>query len=247
LNDSFLHSFVQHISKSKSIKEIPSKNRYEEEFEEIKLIATGGYGLVYAVRHKLDKIDYAIKIIDLNKIGNDGIAMKETQTLAKLDNEFIVRYKSSWVENKIDRDVYYIQMELCDGNLRDLMDQVNQDSNLKKVDILSLIGYYFCTHIMEEIFEGVNYLHKLSPIIIHRDLKPSNILIKFILNGKVIRIADFSSVANHGFSDQSHTDDRGTPKYMAPEVISNRNYDEKADIYSLGIIWSKLFDVDMNR
>jgi serine/threonine protein kinase len=99
---------------------------------------------------------------------------------------------------------------------------------------------------MKEIL-GVNYLHTLKPVVIHRDFQPSNILIKFNQSGNVIRIVDFSSAANHDFNKESHTDDRETIEYMAPEVINCRKYDERADIYSLGIILSQLFFVDMNR
>ncbi len=115
-------------------------------------------------------------------------------------------------------------MELCDCNLRDLIEELDDDSKLKNNDHLSLLSYFFCSNIMKEILEGVNYLHTLKPLQVHRGLKPSNILIKFNQSGKVIRIADFSSVAIHGFNEQSHTGDKGTLKYMAPQAINNLYY-----------------------
>jgi serine/threonine-protein kinase len=64
-------------------------------------------------------------------------------------------------------------------------------------------------------------LHKET--IIHRDLKPENILLKNEpKSNRFIKIADFGFVAIHEFAEQSHTIDKGTPKYMAPEMINNR-------------------------
>ncbi len=48
------------------------------------------------------------------------------------------------------------------------------------------------------------------------------------------------------FDEQTHTEDQGTPKYMAPELKGGRSYDIKVDIYSLGYVSQELFDVDIN-
>jgi hypothetical protein len=66
--------------------------------------------------------------------------------------------------------------------------------------------------------------------------------------------AEFELTAIHAFyekshssNEQSHTLDKGAPKYMAPEVISSRKYNTKADIYSLGVIFENLFSLEMNE
>jgi serine/threonine protein kinase len=51
----------------------------------------------------------------------------------------------------------------------------------------------------------------------------------------------------HEFVDQSHTQCRGTAVHKAPELMRSRNYDKKADIYSLGVIAEKLFDFNINK
>ncbi len=81
--------------------------------------------------------------------------------------------------------------------------------------------------------------------VIHRDLKPENILITNGINGRFVKLADFGISVYHEFIDQSHTQDSGTPKYMAPEVVFSRKYDIKADIFSLGKIVEELFNIEM--
>jgi serine/threonine protein kinase len=61
--------------------------------------------------------------------------------------------------------------------------------------------------------------------------------------GICVKIADFGLMAIHDFPEKSHTLDKGSTKYMAPEVINNKKYETKADIYSLGVIFQNLFDL----
>ncbi len=57
-------------------------------------------------------------------------------------------------------------------------------------------------------------------------------------------LCDFGLATIHEHTNQSHTSDRGTIKYMAPEAIRGRKYGTKADIFSLGIIAWELFNID---
>jgi serine/threonine protein kinase len=137
-------------------------------------------------------------------------------------------------------------MELCDKTLEDVIEELTNDSILKTTELLTTIGYYIASQIFIEILEGVNYLHKQNPPPIHRDLKPANILLKTCdQKGFFVKIADFGLMAIHYYSEQSHSIDKGTPKYTAPEVINNNKYNTKADIYSLGITFQNLFDLEI--
>jgi serine/threonine-protein kinase CTR1 len=95
-----------------------------------------------------------------------------------------------------------------------------------------------------DIVEGLNYLHSYKPKIIHRDLKPLNILLKMSPNGHNVKISDFGLSVEHERSILSHTQLVGTWKYMAPEVKNDKHYNEKCDIYSLGVILSQMFDLE---
>jgi serine/threonine protein kinase len=128
----------------------------------------------------------------------------------------------------------------------------------KNDNILTPIGYYIASQLFIEIVKGVQYLHQNN--IIHRDLNPNNILIKrevidefekLLLreekNRNFVKIGDFGLIKIHSFAQQSHTIDKGTPKYMAPEVINDKHYEFKADIYSLALIFEEMFCIELDR
>ncbi len=137
-------------------------------------------------------------------------------------------------------------MQLCFNTLRVVLELKRKEFNRKQFSTMTPIEYYISSELFNEILESVNYLHKLNPPIIHRDLKPTNILITNGLNGRFVKIADFGLAELHKFDDQTHTQGLGTVKYIAPEVMTGRNYDTKADIYSLAVITQELFDIDIN-
>jgi serine/threonine protein kinase len=136
-------------------------------------------------------------------------------------------------------------MELCDKTMDEVIEEFDKESHLKTNGTLTTVGYYIASRILIQILEGFNRLHIQNPPLIHRDLKPANILLKKDeAKGLCVKIADFGLMAIHKFSEQSHSKDKGTPKYTAPEVIYNKKYNTKADIYSLGVIFKNLFDLE---
>lgn len=80
------------------------------------------------------------------------------------------------------------------------------------------------------VARGMNYLHSFQVPIIHRDLKSLNILLDQFL---IPKIADFGWTR---LLAEKMTGKVGTFQWMAPEIISDSIYSEKADVYSFGII-----------
>ncbi|XP_042518671.1 protein STRUBBELIG-RECEPTOR FAMILY 5-like [Macadamia integrifolia] len=88
-------------------------------------------------------------------------------------------------------------------------------------------------HMALDIARGMNYLHHCNPPIIHRDLKSSNLLVDRNWTAKV---GDFGlSRLKHETYLTTKTG-KGTPQWMAPEVLRNESTDEKSDVYSFGVI-----------
>ncbi len=165
------------------------------------------------------------------------------------ENNYLLKHFDAWFEesSRAKKPIIslYIQMELCDKTLENVINEFDKESHLKSNGTLTIFGYYIASRIFIEILEGVNYLHKQNPSLIHRDLKPANILLKKCdTKGFCVKIADFGLMAIHKFSEQSHTIDKGTPKYTAPEVMESNKYDTKADIFSLGVIFKNLFNLE---
>ena len=90
-----------------------------------------------------------------------------------------------------------------------------------------------------DIATGMAVAHEIG--IVHRDLKPANVLIN---DQGLLKIVDFGVAAAQREGDVQLTKTGyviGSPKYMAPEQILGKKVDERADIYSLGVIMYEMF------
>ena len=74
-------------------------SRYVSDFESVKCLGKGGFGVVFEAKNKIDDIHYAVKRIRLPKIEEaKKKVMREVKCLAKLDHKNIVRYFNTWLE-----------------------------------------------------------------------------------------------------------------------------------------------------
>ena len=88
----------------------------------------------------------------------------------------------------------------------------------------------FCKYSLYQTLKSLIDLHRQN--IMHRDIKSDNILVK--TNGE-IKLADFSNAIYLTQQHKSQHDKVGAPCWMAPEMIEQREYNEKVDIWALGI------------
>ncbi|CAI0466966.1 unnamed protein product [Linum tenue] len=100
------------------------------------------------------------------------------------------------------------------------------------------IGYYevfrhlLWYHLLQQA-RGMNYLHHFNPPIVHRDLKSSNLLVD---RNWTVKVGDFGLSRLKHETFLTTKSGKGTPQWMAPEVLRNERSDEKSDIYSFGVV-----------
>jgi len=186
-------------------------------------IGTGKFSVVYKCAGKLeDNQEYAIKVIDktILKPEEKDFILMETSIMKFLDHPNVIKLHDT-IETKTH---YYIVTEIVkDG---DLFDYIITKEFLEEIEASLVIKQLIITFI---------YLHNAG--IIHRDIKPENILIsldetKHIREIKIIDFG-FAKLIQPG---QVLKETCGTPNYVAPEVLTGRGYDKRADIWSIGII-----------
>ena len=177
--------------------------------------------------------------------------LSELDIMIRMKSDFVVKLYDYWIETKFDFKFLLLRMELCDQTLKDIYLDKSQ------CQLNPVIEYLLCIEILRQILEGINYLHFNK--IIHRDLKPSNILVNYTDNNAFLKIGDFglaklierkyqlphlqdnsSAYQPRSVLVASNSTNVGTINYQAPEV-SEKHYDEKCDIFSLGIIMQELF------
>ena len=217
-------------------------------FQAMSTLGSGAFGEVMLCKDTQTNQLVALKRI--NKFGQQGLLdyiTSEVNIMQALNHKNVVKFIDAYEDPK---NVYIIQ-EYCNGK--------NLDDYLKKCGILSEKQ---TAHIIRDICAGIYYLHENN--IIHRDLKPQNIMIKYnestnsdFLKGSdvIFKIGDFGLSKRLVFKNYATTV-CGTEGYTAPEIPlqiscpagpANAKYDNKVDIWSIGIIafillTGKLFD-----
>jgi sterile alpha motif and leucine zipper-containing kinase AZK len=92
-----------------------------------------------------------------------------------------------------------------------------------------------CYNLYSDYYSQVCRLHCSKPVFIHRDLKTGNLLVDKNWN---VKVSDFglSHIKSHNEGWKGSYGSIGTPLWMAPEVLLNKEYNESADLYSFGIV-----------
>ncbi|CAG2104247.1 unnamed protein product, partial [Medioppia subpectinata] len=208
-------------------------NHYIDTFDQLEEIGRGGFGTVFKVKHKIDKMFYAIKKVTYTEISDDHKhkhrVLKEVKSLVTVRSEYVVQYYSSWLDNNTKQ--LYIQMEYCSQSLRTVLETKGPAFGRQSpAEPMNIHEYYISGEIFNELLEGVQFLHELKPQIIHRDLKPDNVLIVNGFSGhnnsrRFIKLGDFGLATVHDPSRPTASRYKHTPigtlGFVAPESRSN--------------------------
>jgi len=187
-----------------------------------KQVGAGSYGIVYRGRWK--GIDVAVKRFIKQKLTESRMLefRSEMAFLSQLHHPNVLFVIGACVK-KPNLAIVTEFMQL--GSLRDML----ADRSIK-------LPWQQRMFMLRGAAMGVKYLHTLEVPLIHRDLKSSNLLVDETMN---IKVADFGFA---GLKEENATMTRcGAPTCSAPEIIRGDRYNEKADVYSFGMLmWEVL-------
>jgi serine/threonine-protein kinase ULK/ATG1 len=202
-------------------------------------IGKGGFATVYQAVNKDENV-FAIKCIPLEKLKkyNTDKFLLELDISMKMKHPNIVKSHEVFKTSKN----WYIVCEYCEnGTLADM---------IKSLGFNNMEREMICRRYMTQLKNALKYLYRNN--IVHRDLKPTNILLTGKYPNDVLKLADFGFSRYFESQDgnsNSNSDNNlanpqdfimtsfcGTPLYMAPELLCNRKYTNKADLWSFGVI-----------
>ena len=202
----------------------------KEDLKIIKELGHGNFGKVYLVEYHGEK--YAMKEISKEDLARSA---EEDRLIEAVKKEIDIQKMMSQFENSVkvflnfEDDKYYIFiLELCDESLLDLLKEK------KKLTVEEIL------HLMKGLNKVFKYMIKIG--IVHRDIKPENILIKYVDDSRTKYIP---KVADYGISrtlkDGLAKTEVGTPEYRAPEITRQDYYDNKCDLFSIGVMLYKCY------
>lgn len=195
--------------------------RLDGRYEIREIIGVGGMAVVYKAYDNIEDKTVAIKILKDEFMGNEDFIRRfknESKAIAMLSHPNIVKvYDVSFGDR-----IQYIVMEYIDGIT--LKEYIESRGSLLWTDAVNFTM---------QILRALGHAHDKG--IVHRDVKPQNIMV--MPDNTTIKVADFG-IARFARSNQKTVTDMaiGSVHYISPEQARGDKTDEKADIYSVGVI-----------
>ena len=190
-------------------------------YEILSRLGEGGMGVVFKARDHETKEIVALKVLK-QEIAGSATLMESFRNELRVARKITHKNVCRIFDFTRTDDVAFISMEFVQGEtLRQVLNR------------FGALGFRKGLKIAEQMCDGLRETHTQG--IVHRDLKPDNFMIDEAGN---VKLMDFGLA--HLVREKS-TVAAGTPSYMAPEQTQGEPFDQRADIYSLGLVLFEIF------
>ncbi|KAH8897082.1 Pkinase-domain-containing protein [Thozetella sp. PMI_491] len=198
-----------------ALKRICSEGDPREIYRNFNKIGQGASGGVFTGHERGTNRLVAIKQMNLEQQPKKDLIINEILVMKESSHPNIVNFIDSY---------------LCGGELWVVMEYM-EGGSLTDVVTFNIMTEGQIASVCRETLKGLQHLH--SKGVIHRDIKSDNILLSMDGN---IKLTDFGFCATINEAQNKRTTMVGTPYWMAPEVVTRKEYGRKVDIWSLGIM-----------
>ncbi|TVY81676.1 Serine/threonine-protein kinase MST20 [Lachnellula suecica] len=197
------------------LKQICTEGDPREIYKELTKIGQGASGGVYTGYERGTNRLVAIKQMNLEQQPKKDLIINEILVMKDSSHPNIVNFIDSFL---VTGELWVIMEYMEGGSLTDVV-------------TFNIMSEGQIASVCRETLKGLQHLH--SKGVIHRDIKSDNILLS--LDGN-IKLTDFGFCAQINEAHNKRTTMVGTPYWMAPEVVTRKEYGRKVDIWSLGIM-----------
>jgi len=200
------------MSRLRSIVTVGDPNR---KYTKMEKIGQGASGIVHTAIETATGMEVAIKQMNLQQQPKKELIINEVVVMKANKHPNVVNFLDAYLVS----DELWVTMEyLPGGSLTDVVTETCMDEGQ-------------IAAVCREVLQALDFLHKGH--VIHRDIKSDNILLG--MNGEV-KLTDFGFCAQITSEQTKRTTMVGTPYWMAPEVVTRKQYGPKVDVWSLGIM-----------
>jgi len=224
------HDQTMHLTcHYKNVQQVYSWAHQSTTFSHVQNLGYGAYGIVDEVRVQATQETFARKEVLRLRDRTKPRALEEIEIMQKLNHPHIAQFVAAYYEEG-KRSLFILMTPVAQCNLREYLLEPS-----RWPDKRSDVPRWFIS-----LASALEYMHRFS--IRHKDIKPANILV----SGHDVFMSDF------GTSQHFPTEDSGsygraqmTPRYCAPEVAARTRRGRKADVFSLGCVFTEMASIEL--